>query len=100
MKVLVPEPQISTDKQALSFVIDWRGESVSCVVTRRCLEVFFWLPPNADDSRLVSVFRDGFARIERSRDGNCGPGQRVTSVSQRVTFQVVDGLASHFADPH
>ncbi|MDR5785323.1 DUF1488 family protein [Caballeronia sp. LP003] len=64
MKVLVPEPQISTDKQALSFVIDWRGESVSCVVTRRCLEVFLWLPPDADDSRLVSVFRDGFARIE------------------------------------
>ncbi|WP_244808456.1 DUF1488 family protein [Caballeronia zhejiangensis] len=64
MKVLVPEPQISTDKQALSFVIDWRGESVSCVVTRRCLEVFFWRPPNADDSRLVSAFRDGFARIE------------------------------------
>ena len=64
MKVLVPEPQISTDKQTLSFVIDWRGESVTCVVTRRCLEVFFWLPLNADDSRLMSVFRDGFARIE------------------------------------
>ena len=64
MKVLVPEPQIATDKQTLSFAIDWRGESVTCVVTRRCLEVFFWLPPKADDSRLVSVFRDGFARIE------------------------------------
>ena len=64
MKVLVPEPQISSDKQALSFVIDWRGESVRCAVTRRCLEVFFWLPPNANDVRLVSVFRDGFARIE------------------------------------
>ncbi|GJH17679.1 DUF1488 family protein [Caballeronia novacaledonica] len=64
MKVLVPELQISTDKQTLSFVIDWRGESVTCVVPRGCLEVFFWLAPNADDSRLVSVFRDGFARIE------------------------------------
>ncbi|MCE4547408.1 MULTISPECIES: DUF1488 family protein [unclassified Caballeronia] len=64
MNVSVPAPQISTDKQTLSFVIDWRGESVTCVVPRRCLEVFFWLPPNADDSRLVSVFRDGFARIE------------------------------------
>ncbi|MCE4547267.1 DUF1488 family protein [Caballeronia sp. LZ029] len=41
MKVPVPEPQISTDKQALSFDIDWRGESVTCVVTRGCLEVFF-----------------------------------------------------------
>lgn len=64
MKVPVPEPQISTDKQALSFDIDWRGESVTCVVTRGCLEVFFWLPHDADDSRLMSVFRDGFARIE------------------------------------
>ncbi|GJH14319.1 DUF1488 family protein [Caballeronia novacaledonica] len=60
----MPEPQISKDKQALSFVIDWGGKSVTCVVTRRCLEVIFWLPPDADDSRLVSVFRDGFARIE------------------------------------
>ncbi|WP_371882843.1 DUF1488 family protein [Caballeronia sp. S22] len=64
MKVPVSEPQICTYKQMLSFVIDWRGESVTCVVPRGCLEVFFWLAPNADDSRLVSVFRDGFARIE------------------------------------
>ncbi|MDR5748692.1 DUF1488 family protein [Caballeronia sp. LZ029] len=64
MKVLVLEPPISTDKQTLSFVIECRGENVTCVVPRRCLEVFFWLPPDADDSRLVSVFRNGFAGIE------------------------------------
>ncbi|WP_231928079.1 DUF1488 family protein [Caballeronia cordobensis] len=79
MKVLVPEPQISADKQTLSFVIDWRGESATCAVTRRCLEVFFWLPPHADDARLVSVFRDGFARIEAVADESCWRGQRVRS---------------------
>ncbi|MFM0140712.1 DUF1488 family protein [Caballeronia grimmiae] len=64
MKVFVPEPQISADKQTLSFVIDWRGQSVTCVVPRRCLEAFFWLPPDADDARVVRVLRDGFSRIE------------------------------------
>ncbi|MFM0140565.1 DUF1488 family protein [Caballeronia grimmiae] len=64
MKVLVPEPQISEDKETLSFVIDCDGGSVTCVVPRRCLEVFFWLPPGADDARTVKVFEDGFFRIE------------------------------------
>ncbi|WP_250482206.1 MULTISPECIES: DUF1488 family protein [unclassified Caballeronia] len=64
MKVLVPEPQISEDKETLSFVIDWDAESVTCVVPRRCLEVFFWLPPGADDARTVKVFEDGFSRME------------------------------------
>nr|WP_244808865.1 hypothetical protein [Caballeronia zhejiangensis] len=26
--------------------------------------MFFWLPPDADDARLVNVFRFGFSRIE------------------------------------
>ncbi|MDR5740152.1 DUF1488 family protein [Caballeronia sp. LZ016] len=76
MNVPVPEPQISADKQTLSFVIEWRGESVTCVVPRRCLEVFFWLAPNADDARLVSVFRVGLLRSTRSRDASCWRDQR------------------------
>ncbi|WP_250504312.1 DUF1488 family protein [Caballeronia sp. AZ7_KS35] len=64
MKLFVPEPHTSADKQTLNFVIEWRGESVTCVVPRSCLEVFFWLPPDADDARLMSVFRNGFPRIE------------------------------------
>ncbi|MCG7400450.1 MULTISPECIES: DUF1488 family protein [Caballeronia] len=64
MKVLVPAPQISADKQTVTFVLEWRGETVTCVVPRQCLETFFWLPPGADDARTVRVFADGFARIE------------------------------------
>jgi hypothetical protein len=64
MKVLVPDAQISADKQTLSFALEWRGENVTCVVPRTCLEAFFWLPPNADDARMVQVFRNGFSRIE------------------------------------
>ena len=64
MRVLVPEAQISADKQTLTFVLEWRGETVTCGVPRQCLEVFFWLPPGADDARTVRVFGDGFARIE------------------------------------
>ncbi|MFM0140332.1 DUF1488 family protein [Caballeronia grimmiae] len=62
--MLVPEARISADKQTLSFTLDWRGQTVTCVMPRKCLEVFFWLPPDADDARMVSVFGDGFARIE------------------------------------
>ncbi|MEZ2354251.1 DUF1488 family protein [Caballeronia sp. RCC_10] len=64
MKVLVPEAQISADKQTLSFTLDWRGQTVTCVVPRKCLEVFFWLPRDADDAHMVRVFGNGFARIE------------------------------------
>jgi hypothetical protein len=64
MKVLVPEVRISADKQMLSFTLDWRGQTVTCVVPRKCLEVFFWLPPDADNARMVSMFGDAFARIE------------------------------------
>nr|WP_244808867.1 hypothetical protein [Caballeronia zhejiangensis] len=69
-------------------------------MTRRCLEVFFWLPPNADDSRLVSVFRDGFARIEAvaRRKLRARPTSLVRLTE--ADFPVVDGLASHFANPH
>ncbi|MFM0140514.1 DUF1488 family protein [Caballeronia grimmiae] len=64
MKVLVPKAQIVADKQTLSFTLDLRGQTVTCVAPRKCLEVFFWLPPDADDARMVSVFGNGFARIE------------------------------------
>ncbi|SAK56329.1 hypothetical protein AWB76_02269 [Caballeronia temeraria] len=64
MNVPVPEPQIAADKQTLNFVLDWRGQNVTCVVPRKCLEMYFWLPPNADDGRMLKVFRDGFSRIE------------------------------------
>jgi hypothetical protein len=64
MKVLVPEAQISADKQTLSFVLVWRGENVTCIVPRKCLEAFFWLPSDADDTRTVRVFGNGFPRIE------------------------------------
>jgi hypothetical protein len=60
MKPLVPEPHISADKQTLNFVIEWRGESVTCVMPRRCI----LLQPDAVDARLVSVFRKGFRRSE------------------------------------
>ncbi|WP_250481034.1 MULTISPECIES: DUF1488 family protein [unclassified Caballeronia] len=64
MKPLVPEPHLSADKQTLNFVIEWRGESGTCVMPRRCMQVFFWLQPDTDDARLVSVFRNRFSRIK------------------------------------
>ncbi|WP_250518964.1 DUF1488 family protein [Caballeronia sp. ATUFL_M1_KS5A] len=64
MKLLVSEPHISADKQTLNFVVEWRGESVTCVMPRRFTHVFFWLQPDADDARLMSVFRKGSSWVE------------------------------------
>src|SRR5215471_385453 len=63
LKAPPPEPQISADQRTLTFVLPWRGESVTCAVSRTVLEVYFWLAPNADDARTLTVFRNGFGRI-------------------------------------
>jgi hypothetical protein len=63
MKAPPPEPLISADKRSLTFVMHWREEPVTCVVSRAALEAYFWLAPSADDARTLKVFRDGFARI-------------------------------------
>ncbi|WP_250479043.1 MULTISPECIES: DUF1488 family protein [unclassified Caballeronia] len=65
------KPQISAGKQTLNFVIEWRGESVTCVMPRRFMHVFFWLQPDADDARLVSVFRNVFSQIEAVARRSC-----------------------------
>jgi hypothetical protein len=36
---------------------------VTCVVSRTALETYFWLAPNADDARTLTVFSNGFGRI-------------------------------------
>ncbi|MDR5763328.1 DUF1488 family protein [Caballeronia sp. LZ035] len=63
MKAPPPEPQISTDKRSLTFVTVWRGEPITCAVSRAALEAYFWLAPDADDARTLTVFRNGFDRI-------------------------------------
>jgi hypothetical protein len=63
MKSPVPEPQISADKNNLTFVLHRRGEPVTCIVSRSALETYFWLAPDADDIRTLKVFSNGFGRI-------------------------------------
>jgi len=63
MKAPPPEPLISAEKRSLTFVMHWREERVTCVVSRAALEAYFWLAPGADDARTLKVFRDGFGRI-------------------------------------
>ena len=63
MKAPPPEPLISADKRSLTFVMHWREEPVTCVVSRAALEAYFWLVFGADDARTLKVFRDGFGRI-------------------------------------
>jgi len=63
MKAPPPEPLISADKRSLTFVMHWREEPVTYVVSLAALEAYFWLAPSADDARTLKVFRDGFGRI-------------------------------------
>jgi hypothetical protein len=63
MKVLAPVPQISADRRSLTFELEWKGQTASCTLSRTALEVYFWLPRNADEARMVKVFQDGFRRI-------------------------------------
>ncbi|WP_321167032.1 DUF1488 family protein [Caballeronia cordobensis] len=62
MKTPSSEPHISADKRNLTFVMLWHGESVTCLVSRTALEAHFWLTTNADDARMLTVFRNGFGR--------------------------------------
>ena len=63
LKAPPPELQISADQRTLTFVLPGRGEPVTCVVSRTALETYFWLAPNADDARTLTVFRNGLSRI-------------------------------------
>lgn len=64
MKVLILEPHLSADQRFVTFELNWRGETVSCAVSRTALEAFFWLPPNADEPRVLKVFNNGRSRIQ------------------------------------
>jgi hypothetical protein len=54
---------LTADGTALVFPIFVGGREVRCFLTRDALEQFFWLPPDANEARMLKAFADGRNRI-------------------------------------
>jgi hypothetical protein len=54
---------LASDGTAVVFPIFVGGREVRCLITRDALEQFFWLPPDANEARVVKAFTDGRNRI-------------------------------------
>jgi hypothetical protein len=63
MEALDLEPQVSPNRRGVTFVLSRKTGPVECVVPRVVLESYFWLPPHADDARMLKTFHDGANRI-------------------------------------
>ncbi|WP_087658618.1 DUF1488 family protein [Caballeronia terrestris] len=63
METIDLEPRIAADRRGVVFVLVHKSRSVECVIARAALETHFWLTSNADDTKTLKTFRDGYRRI-------------------------------------
>ncbi|WP_250504167.1 DUF1488 family protein [Caballeronia sp. AZ7_KS35] len=63
METLDLEAQILANRRGVSFVLASRLGAIECMISRDVLEAYFWLPPQADDARMLKPFYDGANRI-------------------------------------
>ncbi|MFT4509395.1 DUF1488 family protein [Caballeronia sp. 15711] len=54
---------LESDGGAVVFPVSAGGREVRCAITRDALEQFFWLPPDANEVRVLKAFSDGRSRI-------------------------------------
>jgi hypothetical protein len=54
---------LASDGTAVAFPIIADGREVRCSITRDALEQFFWLPPEANEARVLKAFSDRRNRI-------------------------------------
>lgn len=59
----VSEVVVASDGAAVLFPVFVGGREVLCLITRDALEQFFWLPPEANEARVLKAFADGRNRI-------------------------------------
>jgi len=57
------ETFLESDGSAVVFPVSAGGREVRCAITRDALEQFFWLPPEANEVRVLKAFSDGRSRI-------------------------------------
>lgn len=63
MDVLDFAPSVSPDGSKIAFRLSERIGSADCAIVREALEAHFWLPPGADEVRMLKTFADGCERI-------------------------------------
>lgn len=63
METLDLESQISANRLGVTFILTSKLGAIECLVSRSVLETHFWLPPHADDARMLKTFHDGANRI-------------------------------------
>jgi hypothetical protein len=54
---------LESDGGTVVFPVSAGGREVRCSISRDALEQFFWLPPDADETRVLKAFSDGRGRI-------------------------------------
>jgi hypothetical protein len=59
----VAEIVTTADGTAVEFPMFVGGREVRCLLARDALEQFFWLPPDANEARVLKAFADGRNRI-------------------------------------
>jgi hypothetical protein len=64
MEALDLEPQISGDRRGVLFTLTSKSGPVECMILRVAMESYFWLPLDADDSKILRTFHDGSRRIQ------------------------------------
>jgi hypothetical protein len=56
-------PDVAADRHQISFRLTGPRSEVACAMTREALDAQFWLPPDADQVRMLKAFADGRRRI-------------------------------------
>jgi hypothetical protein len=56
-------PDVAADRHEISFRLTGHRSEVACTITREAPEAQFWLPPDADQVRMLKAFADGRRRI-------------------------------------
>ncbi|RFU44534.1 DUF1488 family protein [Paraburkholderia sp. DHOC27] len=79
MEVLDRMATVSPDGRAVVFTVTIRDRDVECTIARDALEEYFWLPHDADTTRVLRTFENGRKRIAAvaQRKSLVHPGQPV-----------------------
>jgi hypothetical protein len=63
METLDLEPHILANRRGVAFALTRLNSTVECVITLNALQAYFWLEPQANETRVLKTSRDGYGRI-------------------------------------
>ncbi|WP_429332261.1 DUF1488 family protein [Paraburkholderia sp. 35.1] len=63
MDIIELVTDVTADRREIVFRLSGQHGEIACAITREALEAQFWLPPDADQIRMLKAFADGQRRI-------------------------------------